>query len=656
MITRREFMKLGAAVGGGLLLPVGAIEKAMAYSLLGQAPPADPLGLTKYVDKLPIPGAMPTAGSSTYYEVGAFPLTSRVHRQMPATKAWGYRPMGWKPGVNPEATYLGPSFVVKKGTPTRVKWFNELKDGTGEPIPHPLPVDPSLDWAAPDPSDNMMMGPFPVGGDGTSTFDYTLDEVPLVPHVHGAEVEPQSDGGPNNWFTPDWEHKGASWSHKIYRYANSQPEATIWYHDHAMGLTRLNVYMGLAGAYVVTDPAHAPKGLPKGVDRHGVPLDIPLVIQDRMFDTDGQLYFPAISNNPDVNPFWVPEFFGDHILVNGKAWPYLDVEPRAYRFRLLNGSNARFYSMWLAYAGSPSRRGPGMFQIATDGGYMHRPVRMTGRGAPAPGRLTMGPGERCEVIVDFSNYVGRTLRLYNNAAAPAPDGDPVDERTTAQIMEFRVRKMPAKHYTFPKNPLNPALRTFPSLDKSKSVRTRILTLNEVATANGPVKVMVNLTNFAAPVTERPVVGSTEIWKIVNTTGDTHPIHTHLTQFQLLGRQPFDHEAYEPAFAAANGTLPLDGIAPNADGFTAYTPVDPAPYYAGPFRPWDRNERGWKDTVRMSPGEVTTILVRFAPIDGTSDYGFDPTHEPGYVWHCHIVDHEDNEMMRPYKLIEESDPT
>ncbi len=652
MLSRREFVKLGAAVGAGMLIPIEAVDRALAFSLLGQAPPANPLNLTKYVDKLPILGVMPTAhGSASYYEVGAYPLTASVHSQMEPTKAWGYRPHGFVQGASAEPTYLGPSFVVRKGSPIRVKWSNELKNASGDPIPHPLPVDPSLDWAAPL-GDNMMPGPFPINGSGASTFDYTLQSVPMVPHVHGAEVEPQSDGGPNGWFTPDWEQTGSSWSHKIYRYANGQPESTIWYHDHAMGMTRLNVYMGLAGAYVVTDPGHSPKGLPSGHDGHGVPLDIPLVIQDRMFDTDSQLYFPAVSNNPTVNPFWAPEFFGDHILVNGKVWPYLVVEPRAYRFRILNGSNARFYRMHLAPSDHPTWWSPTINQIATDGGYLHRPVKMS-TWSNRNGRLVMAPGERCEVVIDFSAYAGKKVRLYNDNRAPAPTGDPVNPDTTAQIMEFRVRQQAPKVWAFPTNPLNSSLKIFPSLNVHAPAKTRVLTLNEFESPNGPLKVMLNLTDFAAPVSEMPVVGTTEIWKIVNTTMDTHPIHLHLTQFQLVSRQAFDATAYGLAFVAANGTMPFDGVNANDSGHTAYTPVDPTPYLQGLPKGGAANERGWKDTVRMSPGEVSTIVVRFAPIDGTSDYGFDPSAAPGYVWHCHIIDHEDNEMMRPYRLLEEA---
>lgn len=651
MISRRAFVRLGAAAGAGMFLPVGALEKAFAFNLLGQAPPADPLRLKKYVDHLPIMPVMP-ADSANSYQVGAFPVLTRVHRQMKPTKAWGYRPMGWKPGAA-ESTWLGPTFVARKDVPIQVQWFNELKSGDGMPIPHRLPVDPSLHWAAPF-GDNMKAGPFPVSG-GSSTFSYTLPAVPLVPHVHGAEVEPNSDGGPDSWFTPDWAQTGPAWAHKTYHYANGQSEATLWYHDHALGLTRLNVYMGLAGAYVLRDPAHAPKGLPSGVDHHGVPLDIPLVIQDRLFDDQGQLFFPAISDNPDVHPFWAPEFFGDTITVNGRAWPHLDVEPRAYRFRILNGSNARMYQLWLGQPGHPDHLGPAMHQIATDGGYLYRPVRIDPRRtAKNPGRLFIAPGERCEVVIDFSAYAGHRVRLYNDGIAPHPMGDPVDPRTTGQIMQFHVREMPPKHYTFPKNPLNPSLKNFPTLKTSDVTRTRVLTLNEIESPAGPLEVVLNLTKWMAPVSEKPVLGSTEKWVIVNTTADTHPIHLHLVQFQLLSRRDYDDEAYDVAFKAANGTQAFDGMAPNDSGHMAYTPVDPTPYLRDVPRFARPEERGWKDTLKMYPGEVTTILVRFSPVDGGEEYPFDATAQPGYVWHCHIIDHEDNEMMRPYGLVEHED--
>ena len=201
-----------------------------------------------------------------------------------------------------------------------MRWTNNL-DG----IVHPLPVDQTLHWADPLKT-------------GHSMARYT-GPIPTVTHVHGAEVEPASDGGPNSWFTPGFNKTGADWSQITYNYDNGQPASTIWYHDHALGITGLNVYMGLAGFYLIRDPGKEPATLPAGK------YEIPIVIQDRMFNTDGSFAFPSVGINPTVHPYWVPEFFGDTIVVNGKVWPYLNVEPRKYRFRLLNGSNARFYNL-----------------------------------------------------------------------------------------------------------------------------------------------------------------------------------------------------------------------------------------------------------------------------------------------------------------------
>ncbi len=651
MLSRREFIKMGAALGGGMLLPMGLAERAFAFNLLGQGTPADPLALAKYVDRLPVMPVMPSWAPGQY-AVGMYQFVSKVHRDMAPTTVWGYRPEGWRPGPAPENTYLGPSFVTTQGKPISVRWSNDLVDRRGRPIPHPLPVDPSLHWAAPF-GDNMMDGPFPVGPDGASTLDYTLRAIPVSPHVHGGEQEPESDGGPESWFTPGWRQVGPSFRKKTLSYTNGQHPATIWYHDHALGITRLNVYMGLAGAYLITNPATEPQGLPGGAQ------DIPLVFQDRMFDTNGQLYFPALSDSPGVHPFWLPEFFGDTMLVNGKVWPYLEVEPRAYRFRMLNGSNARFYDICLEDAAGA--RGPAFHQIATDGGYLYRPVILNDPASANPTRLLMAPGERAEVVIDFSDSAGETLYLCNDAGAPFPDGDLPDEATIGRIMQFRVAASTPMVFAFPSAPLNPSLRDFPTIDAARPAKVRTLTLNEFANDNGPLEVLVNLTKWMAPVTEKPGCKTTEVWRFVNTTVDTHPIHLHLTQFQLLSRQTFDRDAYAPAFAEVNGTTPIDGMTPNDAGVLVYTPVDPAPYLTGTPQPAQPNERGWKDTIRMNPGEVTMIAVRFetnaAGVFGGKlrdmvkrfGFPFDPTARPGYVYHCHIIDHEDNEMMRPYVL-------
>ncbi|MCA9906069.1 MAG: multicopper oxidase domain-containing protein, partial [Anaerolineae bacterium] len=320
MISRRDFLKLGAGVGAGVLLPHGI--GANALRLMAQAPGGpvpvgallDPRTLTKYIDPLPVPGPILPPGT-TSFEIGAYAKTQQLHSQLPApTPIWGY---GTSAGT---ASFPAATIEVTRNTPIDVHWTNNL---TGS---HPLQVDPTMHWA------NPAHQGYPVIGD---PFD--LITIPLSPHVHGGEQEAASDGHPDAWFTPGFALKGPGWQHETFHYHNEQPPTTLWYHDHALGITRLNVYMGLAGFYIVRDPAtETALGLPSGE------FEIPLVIQDRLFDINGQLVYPVGGDNPTIHPFWVPEFFGDTMLVNGAVWPVLDVKPGKYRFRILNGSNARF--------------------------------------------------------------------------------------------------------------------------------------------------------------------------------------------------------------------------------------------------------------------------------------------------------------------------
>ncbi len=467
-----------------------------------------------------------------------------------------------------------------------------------------------------------------------------------------------------------------------YTYPNAQEPSTIWFHDHALGATRLNVYAGMAAFYLLRGDGDTGVGnalrLPAG------PQEIEIAIQDRQFDQNGQLVYPSDGINPDEHPFWVPEFFGDVIVVNGKSWPYLNVQPCRYRFRLLNGSNARFYTLSLG-KGSPP-----IWQIGTDGGLLDTPVRIA-----YPQRLVLAPGERADVIIDFAGAAGKLFTMDNTAPAPYPDGDPVDPATTGKIMQFRVGKLsPTSDRSF--NPAAPGARLRPAPGLVKLVDfatgtpavtpdvTRVLTLNEVMGMGGPLEVLVNNSKWmgsmspnAGGVTELPQQGATELWKIVNMTADTHPMHLHLVQFQLVSRQAFAKEAYEAAYDGAfdGGMSPVDhmtyaanqfipGYGPPRpyastmeDGYLGGNP-DPTHFLQGAPRAADPNERGWKDTFRMNPDEVATVLVRFAPTDvpagstqaGTNYFPFDPTEGPGYVWHCHIVDHEDNEMMRPMAVV------
>jgi spore coat protein A, manganese oxidase len=603
-ITRRDLLKraaagtvvaAAAAMGGARGLDILVPQRWDTRRAFAQpAVPLDPRTLTKYLDPLPIPGVMPQT-SPNYYEVGIHQVSQQLHSQLPLTTVWGY---GTSQAT---ASYPAATFEAVRGMPIQVKWTNNLSG-----ITHPLPVDQTLHWADP-----LMQHP---------TFAPYTGPIPVVTHLHGGEVEPQSDGNPDSWFTPGFAIKGPGWKQEVYNYPNQQPAATLWYHDHALGITRLNVFMGLAGFYIIRDPAfETPLNLPSG------PYEIPIVIQDRMLDISGQLLYPAAGINPTVHPFWMPEFFGDTILVNGKAWPYLSVEPRKYRFRFLNGSDARFYSLSL------STKQP-FLQIGTDGGYLSAPVPVT--------KLLIAPGERADVIVDFTGLaVGTQILLTNDAKAPFPNGAPADPKTVGQIIQFRVVPLTAPDTSAIPTTLNTITPLGPA-----SV-TRTLTLNEVMGPGGPLAMFLDGKEWFAPITETPAAGSTEIWEIINLTADTHPIHLHLTQFQLLSRQRFQTNKYLKAYTAANPIIPVPA------GIT-YNPVPVTPYLQGsPVGP-NPNEAGWKDTVRMNPGEVTRIIVRFAPIGtaAVTPYPFDATAEPGYVWHCHILEHEDNEMMRPYKVV------
>lgn len=544
----------------------------------------------------------------------------------PKTDVWGYGGLVKNP-VSGRMKYLrsspGATFEAVRGIPVKVKWINRLKGK------HLFAVDPTLHWANPNGMPMEPKKPWPLFPPG---FLKAQKPVPVVTHLHGGETPSIYDGHPDTWFTYNGK-TGPSFHTSTYTYPNKQEPTTLWYHDHALGITRLNVYAGLAGFYLLRDDRKCRNGyfrlegdlkLPRGK------YEIPIVIQDRMFYTDGSLLFNNTGVNPEDHPYWVPEFFGDTIMVNGKVWPNLDVERHQYRFRLLNGSNARFYNLKMS-------NGMKMIQIGSDGGFLSKPVTLD--------TLLLAPGERADIIVDFTGIVpGTSITLLNDAKAPYPDGDSPDPDTVGQIMQFYVPLSvlePAKPHKLPEY-----LNDIPVLRPDAPGRT--LTLYEVSGPNGPLEVLLNGQKWSDKITETPEVGSTQEWTIVNLTMDTHPIHLHLIQFQMLNRQDIDVTAYRKRWEEINGTPPF--INPPQE-------LSVEPYLIGdPIKP-DDNETGWKDTFRMNPGQVTRILVRFAPQDvpvdavkpGENLFPFDPACGPGYVWHCHIIDHEDNEMMRPYKV-------
>jgi spore coat protein A len=493
-----------------------------------------------------------------------------------STTVWGYN------GI-----YPGPTIEARSNETIAVDWVNNL------PEHHLLPIDPTIHGA---------MG---------------VPEVRTVVHVHGAVVNASSDGYPEFWFTPNRSAPpnglgGPPGNHVVYYYPNEQQAATLWYHDHALGITRENVYAGLEGFWLVRDPKVEDElNLPRGK------FEIPLMIQDRSFNSDGSLFYPDVGINPAIHPEWVPEFFGDFNLVNGKAWPFLKVEPRKYRFRVLNGSNARFYNLRLS-SGQP------FIVIGNDRGYLEHP-------APTQS-LLIAKAERFDVILDFTGMApGTKITLTNDAPAPFPGGTPPDPATTGQVMQFVVTDPGKPDHSDVPEKLN-SIRPTPV----HGAFLRRVTLNEADDENGdPVLNTLNNLTWDQPITELPRIGTTEVWEMINLTDDTHPIHLHLVQFQILNRQKFDADAYFAAYNQVNA-----GIPPGAGG----TVISPVPYLEnGPIPP-DAYEAGWKETVKVPPGMVTRIIVKFENYKKV-----DPT-RGNYVWHCHILEHEDNEMMRPYHIV------
>ncbi len=506
--------------------------------------------LAQFVDPLPLPEIIKPTGQRPspddpavnlpYYRVAMRQFETKVHRDMKPTRLWGYA-----------STSPGPTFEARSGQGLLVEWVNDL------PEKHFLPIDNSVHGAEAD-----------------------KPEVRTVVHLHGAKAPPASDGYPESWYVPG---KSA-----VYHYPNKQDAAMLWYHDHALGINRLNVFAGLFGAFFVRDEFEDSLNLPRGK------YEIPLVLYDRIFDKDSQLNYPV---DPDSKDPWVPEVFGDAILINGKIYPYLEVEPRKYRFRVLNPANGRFFHLTLSggqaadekkpsphtSAGQPC--GPSFQQIGTDQGLLPAPISLQ--------LLQIAPGERVDLIVDFSDYAGTNLTLKND---------------NLNIMQFRIAQTAERETAV----IPQTLRPITSIPESSAAKTRTLILVEYQDLiQRSVRMLLNNAHWNMPVTENPVLDSVEIWNLVNTTEDTHPIHLHLVKFQILDRRPFSVPTYW-----LKKEIKYIGEA-----------VPPAP-----------SEAGWKDIVLAYPAMITRIIIRFEGFAGR------------YVWHCHMLEHEDNEMMRPFDVV------
>jgi FtsP/CotA-like multicopper oxidase with cupredoxin domain len=715
--------------------------------------------IPKFVDPLPTFNGRRSDGTTTQnvvmQEFQQKILPNSVYAGLRApfnngTFLWGYNING-----------AGPSFPARtiearRGAATSAHYTNNLVNTRLQSL---LTVDQSLHWADPlgtTARNNCVNGP-PLAAPCTQPY---AGPIPTTVHLHGAEVLSQYDGHPDSWWTPNVAQSGRAFASTTFNYVNTQEATTLWFHDHALGVVRLNVYAGLVGMYFIRDnrdtgAANNPITLPAGA------FESELVLADKQFDTNGQLIFPdgtPVDNptglnggpgNPDKHPFWVPEFFGDVMTVNGKSWPVMHVQPRRYRFRVVNADNARFYSMQLFNQAGVDQHingpaGPAIWQIGSDGGFFNTPLELAN---PANGNhqcdglassgslggatdiqagrrcLFLAPAERADVIVDFGGQAGKTFTLKNFAVIPFPSGGPVgfgapDATSDGLIMQFAVdQALQGTDTSFNPAGNHPALRASPIVNfkpangRGDKLRQLILVEEEGDTSNpdgpgspvadgNPVESLINNTKWngnregtttmvpgstpngrGISATETPREGSTEVWEVANLTVDAHPIHLHLIQFEVISRQPFDVDQYLTDWMAAfpGGTFngftfapgiyipgfgpPLNYQTPNtANAVGGNLNYDAAVYTqqgacangACPSRAPDANDSGFKDTIKMFPGEITRIAVRIAPqgnaagstVPGTDYFSFDPTNAPGYVEHCHILDHEDNEFMRP----------
>jgi len=689
MISRREFLKLSAASAAALLLARQKWLRALAALPGGTL---DPLSIPKYQTAMLIPPAMPRAGTIKqkggknidYYEISMKQFSQQILPVgLPATTVWGYGAIS-ADKKNGLLLHNAPSLTIEADwrRPVRVKWINDLVDANGNYLPHLLPVDPTLHWANP-PGGTAGRDTRPDFTGSPTPGAYT-GPVPMVTHVHGAVgVGDESDGYTEAWYLPaagnipagyategTWydffadkaaANFGATWGpgYATFQYPNLDRASTNWYHDHTLGMTRLNVYAGPAGFYIIRGgpdgdgavldsrsgtPAVLPGPAPKENDKfppNKTYYEIPIAIQDRSFNEDGSLFYPDTREffdgiigdfipDGEFSPIWNPEFFGNTMMINGNTWPFQTVEQRRYRLRFLNGCQSRF--LILDFNNIP---GVEVWQIGNEGGFLAAAVNLT---ATNGNRLLMGLAERADVIVDFTNVPVGNYVLGNvgpdepfGGGIPGVAFDIADPATTGQVMEFRVVPAPTPDPTTPPQFLVlPPITPYPP-----ETVTRPLALIEMMgtgfdaseTVEGPVEALLGTVGpdsidptvpagvwterkWMEPVTENPAVGATEVWEFYNTTGDAHPMHIHEVVFEVVNREGLvldaDDEVVQP--------IQLDGV-------------------VTPPEAW---ETGFKDTVTAYPGQVTRVRMQFN-VAGQ------------YVWHCHIVEHEDNEMMRPYRV-------
>ncbi len=489
-----------------------------------------PVVLAPFLDPLPIPPiATPTtgtAGQAATYDIEIVQVEQQLHRHLPPTTLWTY-----------DGVFPGPTILATRDQPVTVNWINNLQNANGTPR-----TDHYLD---------------------VNLCPHGAEDVPkTVVHLHGGHVPADVDGYPEDAYLP-----GAMLS---YQYPNKQLPGLLWYHDHALGITRLNVYMGLAGAYIISDAFEEALNLPSGE------FEVPLILQDRSFHPDGSLKYP--SGLPD-------HFFGDTMLANGMVTPFMEVKKGKYRFRVLNGCNSRTLTLSLS-------TGQSFQQIGTDGGLLPAPVTLS--------EVTLGPAERADLILDFAeNLAGEEIILENSAPAPFP-GTP-GLGVLPNVLKFVVTNVADST-----DPLPATLRPMAELDPDDAVINRDFVLQKIPHPCSGTAWKINDLHWG-DIVEFPRLGTTETWTFINRSGISHPMHVHLDFFQVL---------YSQDFIVVGENITTNGPR-----------IPPAP-----------NESGWKDTVMVPPFKLVKVVTRFEDYSGLFPY------------HCHILEHEDHDMMRQFRAV------
>lgn len=664
-MKRREFLTLSikAAMAAGYTsaIPYSLLRSTTAHADLLAAGLSDPAIQPLFTNTMPNMLAAPYVFENNAvnklniivepasHSTGLLGVSRNGRLKAVKTAIWGY-------GANDRIGVTWPGRTIERHVddpPLSVKWSNELLNANGTPVPHLLPVDTTLHWA------------YALHG----YQQYTIDNngVPLVPHMHGGRNDSIYDGNPEYFFSPEAVIKGPRYVTRTYEFGGpnwNDKAGLMWYHDHVLGITRLNVYTGLAGLFALRDNDDSgrtdnPIGLPAR------PYEWGMVIQDRMFRNDGSLFYPAFPGDPfyadfidgegatlDPNlfvnggPTALAEFFGDHMLVNGIIWPKVSVEPRQYRIRILNGTDSRFMRLKLKVIRGGASNGAAtdpaagyeipFFVIGSDQSLCSKATAVT--------EVDSLPGERLDLVIDFKTVSPGDRIIVENVFGDAPYGgalpDPVDlfpNRRTDRIMAFDVE--------LPFDSLIPdtSVGVNYALGGGGRVQGRVSKTRKVAlfegkdnhgrlqpllgTAEPVVDVAGNTVSGAlpwfAPITENPELGATEIWEIYNNTEDAHPVHIHLVHFEVLNREGFTADVIAQDVAQHNGSV---GI-----GFRMENIV-----LDGNQRGREVTEDSRRDMVMALPGEVTRLKMTFD--------------KPGrYVWHCHILSHEDHEMMRPFHV-------